>query len=102
MRRHGRPPGLGVVLAGENPASEVYVRNKIGTVAAAGCRADLFRVAADATVADALAVVAELNADEAIDAILVQSPLPGGMGADAEQRVFDAIDPPRTLTGSSL
>ena len=55
VRRHGRPPGLGVVLAGENPASEVYVRNKIGTVAAAGCRAELFRVAADATLADALA-----------------------------------------------
>ena len=99
MRRHGRPPGLGVVLAGENPASEVYVRNKIGTVAAAGCRADLFRVAGDATVADALAVVAELNADEAIDAILVQSPLPAGMGADAEQRVFDAIDPAKDIDG---
>ena len=99
MRRHGRPPGLGVVLAGENPASEVYVRNKIATVAAAGCRADLFRVAGDGTVADALAVVAELNADGAIDAILVQSPLPAGMGDDAEQRVFDAIDPAKDIDG---
>jgi methylenetetrahydrofolate dehydrogenase (NADP+)/methenyltetrahydrofolate cyclohydrolase len=98
-RRRGRPPGLGVVLAGENPASEVYVRNKIATVAAAGCRAELFRVAADATLADALAVVSALNADEAIDGILVQSPLPAGMGADAEQRVFDAIDPAKDIDG---
>lgn len=99
MRRHGRPPGLGVVLAGENPASEVYVRNKMGTVAAAGCRAELFRVAAGATLAEALAVVAALNADEAIDGILVQSPLPEGMGADAAQRVFDAIDPAKDIDG---
>ena len=99
VRRHGRPPGLGVVLAGENPASEVYVRNKIGTLAAAGGRAELFRVAADASLAEALAVVAALNADDAVDGILVQSPLPGGMGADAEQRVFDAIDPAKDIDG---
>ena len=44
VRDHGRPPGLGVVLAGRNPASEVYVRNKIKTVGNAGCRAELFRL----------------------------------------------------------
>ena len=98
-QRHGRPPGLGVVLAGQNPASEVYVRNKIKTVGAAGCRAELFRLDAAATLGEALALVQRLNADEAIDAILVQSPLPEGMGADAEQRVFDAIDPAKDVDG---
>ena len=97
--RHGRPPGLGVVLAGQNPASEVYVRNKIKTVASAGCRAELFRLDADASLDEALALVARLNGDEAFDAILVQSPLPAGMGKDAEQRVFDAIDPAKDVDG---
>ena len=97
--RHGRPPGLGVVLAGENPASEVYVRNKIKTVANAGCRAELLRLDAHASLDDALALVRRLNADDAFDAILVQSPLPEGMGQDAEQRVFDAIDPAKDVDG---
>ena len=97
--RHGRPPGLGVVLAGQNPASEVYVRNKIKTVASAGCRAELFRLDAVGSLDEALALVRTLNADEAIDGILVQSPLPTGMGADAEQRVFDAIDPAKDVDG---
>jgi methylenetetrahydrofolate dehydrogenase (NADP+)/methenyltetrahydrofolate cyclohydrolase len=97
--RHGRPPGLGVVLAGQNPASEVYVRNKIKTVSGAGCRAELFRLDSSATLDQALALVRRLNADEAIDAILVQSPLPDAMGKDAEQRVFDAIDPAKDVDG---
>jgi methylenetetrahydrofolate dehydrogenase (NADP+)/methenyltetrahydrofolate cyclohydrolase len=98
-QRHGRAPGLGVVLAGQNPASEVYVRNKIKTVSDAGCRAELFRLEATATLSEALALVRTLNADEAIDGILVQSPLPDGMGDDAEQRVFDAIDPAKDVDG---
>jgi methylenetetrahydrofolate dehydrogenase (NADP+)/methenyltetrahydrofolate cyclohydrolase len=97
--RHGRPPGLGVVLAGQNPASEVYVRNKIKTVAAAGCRAELFRLDAAASLSEALALVHRLNHDEAFDAILVQSPLPEAMGKDAEQRVFDAVDPAKDVDG---
>lgn len=97
--RHGRPPGLGVVLAGQNPASEVYVRNKLRTVSAAGCRAELFRLDLSASLDDALALVRKLNADEAIDGILVQSPLPEGMGDDAEQRVFDAVDPLKDVDG---
>ena len=97
--RHGRPPGLGVVLAGTNPASEVYVRNKIKTVASAGCRAELFRLPESASLDEALTLVSTLNADEATDAILVQSPLPAGMGTDAEQRVFDAIDAAKDVDG---
>lgn len=88
-----------MVLAGQNPASEIYVRNKIKTVAAAGCRAELFRIEASATVEDALALVRQLNDDDGIDGILVQSPLPEGMGADAEQQVFDTIDPAKDVDG---
>ena len=96
---HGRPPGLGVVLAGDKPESEIYVRNKLKAVADAGCRADLFRIDAAASLDEALTTVARLNADNAIDAILVQSPLPETMGRDAEQRVFDAIDPLKDVDG---
>ena len=99
LQRHGRPPGLGVVLAGQNPASEIYVRNKIKTVAAAGCRAELFRLDAGATLDEALRLVGSLNSDDALDAILVQSPLPEAMGRDAEQRVFDTIDPAKDVDG---
>ena len=88
-----------MVLAGQNPASEVYVRNKIKTVGDAGCRAELFRLDGAAGLAEALALVGRLNRDEGIDAILVQSPLPDGMGADAEERVFDAIDPAKDVDG---
>jgi len=88
-----------VVLAGNSAASEVYVRNKLKTVAEAGCRAELFRLDADAPVDAALALVRQLNDDDAIDGILVQSPLPEGMGADAEQRVFDTIDPLKDVDG---
>jgi methylenetetrahydrofolate dehydrogenase (NADP+)/methenyltetrahydrofolate cyclohydrolase len=88
-----------VVLAGSNPASEIYVRNKIKTVAEAGCRAELVRLDATASLEDALDTVARLNRDDNVDAILVQSPLPEGMGRDAEQRVFDAIDPTKDVDG---
>jgi methylenetetrahydrofolate dehydrogenase (NADP+) / methenyltetrahydrofolate cyclohydrolase len=98
-QRHGRPPGLAVVLAGQNPASEVYVRNKIKTVSEAGCRAELLRLDHSASADEALALVRKLNADAAIDAILVQSPLPEGMGRDAEQRIFDAVEPAKDVDG---
>lgn len=97
--RHGRPPGLAVVLAGHNPASEVYVRNKIATVNAHGCRGELFRLPAEASLDDALALVERLNADEAVDAVLVQSPLPEGMGKDGQQQVFDAVHPDKDVDG---
>ncbi|MGE0463606.1 MAG: bifunctional 5,10-methylenetetrahydrofolate dehydrogenase/5,10-methenyltetrahydrofolate cyclohydrolase [Vicinamibacterales bacterium] len=96
---HGRPPGLAVVLAGNNPASEIYVRNKIATVAQHGCRGELFRLPETASVDEALALVQRLNQDDEFDGILVQSPLPPGMGEDAEQRVFDAVDPSKDVDG---
>jgi methylenetetrahydrofolate dehydrogenase (NADP+) / methenyltetrahydrofolate cyclohydrolase len=99
IAKRGRPPGLGVVLAGRRPESELYVRNKLATVSDAGCRANLIRIDEDATLQQTLATVERLNNDDAIDGILVQSPLPEGMGADAEQRVFDALDPRKDVDG---
>jgi methylenetetrahydrofolate dehydrogenase (NADP+)/methenyltetrahydrofolate cyclohydrolase len=97
--QHGRPPGLGIVLVGDNPASEVYVRNKLKTGGEVGFRADLERLPASATLADTLALVDRLNRSAVHDGILVQSPLPKAMGADAEQRVFDSISPGKDVDG---
>ncbi|MCA1584628.1 MAG: bifunctional 5,10-methylenetetrahydrofolate dehydrogenase/5,10-methenyltetrahydrofolate cyclohydrolase [Acidobacteria bacterium] len=97
--RRGRPPGLAVVLAGHNPASEIYVRHKLRALDEAGCRAQLVRLDAAAAFTEVLDAVARLNTDGAVDGILVQSPLPTEMGAGAEQRVFDAIDPAKDVDG---
>jgi methylenetetrahydrofolate dehydrogenase (NADP+)/methenyltetrahydrofolate cyclohydrolase len=97
--RWGRAPGLTVVLAGNRPESEIYVRNKLKAVSEAGCRGELVRLDETASLDEALATVARLNADPAVDAILVQSPLPAGMGHDAEQRVFDSLDPAKDVDG---
>jgi methylenetetrahydrofolate dehydrogenase (NADP+) / methenyltetrahydrofolate cyclohydrolase len=97
--QHGRPPGLGIVLVGENPASEVYVRNKLKAGSEIGFRADLERLPASATLAETLALVERLNRSGVHDGILVQSPLPKAMGADVEQRVFDSISPEKDVDG---
>jgi len=99
LQQQGRPPGLGIVLVGDDPASEVYVRNKLKTGAEIGFRTDLERLPSTATLADTLAVVERLNGSDVHDGILVQSPLPKAMGADAEQRVFDSILPAKDVDG---
>jgi methylenetetrahydrofolate dehydrogenase (NADP+)/methenyltetrahydrofolate cyclohydrolase len=98
-RKHGRPPGLGIVLAGNDPASEVYVGHKVKAGTSAGFRVDLERLPATASLDDALALVTRLNASPNHDGILVQSPLPKGMGRGAEQAVFDTIDPAKDVDG---
>ena len=98
-KRHGRRPGLGIVLAGHDPASEVYVGHKVKAGTSAGFRVDLERLPESASLADALALVECLNASPAHDGILVQSPLPKGMGRGAEQAVFDTIDPVKDVDG---
>jgi methylenetetrahydrofolate dehydrogenase (NADP+)/methenyltetrahydrofolate cyclohydrolase len=97
--RAGRPPGLGIVLVGDDPASEIYVRNKLKSAGDEGLRADLMRLPATASLADLLALVGQLNHSDAHDGILVQSPLPDAMGADAERRVFDVIRPDKDVDG---
>ena len=95
----GRPPGLGILLAGDDGGSEIYVRNKVRACEELGIRADLRRLPIDAALDEVMAIVARFNAADDIDGVLVQSPLPPGMGADAEQRVFDAIDPAKDVDG---
>jgi methylenetetrahydrofolate dehydrogenase (NADP+) / methenyltetrahydrofolate cyclohydrolase len=97
--RAGRPPGLGIVLVGENAASEIYVGGKVKSAAGVGLRVDLERLPAAASIAELLALVDRLNRSDVHDAILVQSPLPEAMGRDAERRVFDAISPAKDVDG---
>ncbi|HTI37133.1 MAG TPA: bifunctional 5,10-methylenetetrahydrofolate dehydrogenase/5,10-methenyltetrahydrofolate cyclohydrolase [Vicinamibacterales bacterium] len=95
----GRPPGLGIVLVGNDPGSEVYVRNKVKAGGEAGLWVDLQRLPATAALDEVLQLVDRLNASSVHDGILVQSPLPSAMGKGASQRVFDAIDPAKDVDG---
>lgn len=97
--RHGRPPGLAIVLVGDNPASEVYVRNKLKSGSEVGFRTDLERLPGTASLAEILALVDRLNRSAAHDGILVQSPLPASLGAGAAQQVFDAVAPGKDVDG---
>src|SRR5262249_41511197 len=99
--RHGRPPALGIVLVGDDPASHVYVRNKMKSATEVGMRVDLEQLAATASLEDVLSTVRRLNRSDVHDGILVQSPLPKGMGDDAERRVFDLIAPEKDVDGFS-
>jgi methylenetetrahydrofolate dehydrogenase (NADP+)/methenyltetrahydrofolate cyclohydrolase len=99
LSRTGRPPGLGIVLVGEDAASEIYVRSKLKSAGEAGLRTDLVRLPATATQAQLLEAVDRLNRSDAHDGILVQSPLPDEMGLDVERRVFDAIRPDKDVDG---
>ena len=101
LERLGRPPALAIVLVGDDPASEVYVRNKLKTAEDAGMGVSLERLPSSTSLSAVLGVVDRLNKDPKYDGILVQSPLPKALGADAEQRVFDAIDPGKDVDGFS-
>jgi methylenetetrahydrofolate dehydrogenase (NADP+)/methenyltetrahydrofolate cyclohydrolase len=95
--RAGRPPGLALVLVGDDPASHLYVNSKLKSAGESGLRADIERLPATASLASLLALIERLNGSGVHDGILVQSPLPQAMGADAEQRVFDALDPAKDV-----
>ena len=93
---HGITPGLAVVLVGEDPASQVYVRNKGKQTVEAGMKSVEHKLDADTSQADLLALVAALNADPSIHGILVQLPLPDHMD---EAAVINAIDPAKDVDG---
>ncbi|MEA2873752.1 MAG: methylenetetrahydrofolate dehydrogenase / methenyltetrahydrofolate cyclohydrolase [Hyphomicrobiales bacterium] len=93
---HGLEPGLAVVLVGENPASAVYVRNKGKQTQEAGMHSFEHRLLETASEADLLALVARLNADPAVQGILVQLPLPPQVDS---QKVLNAIDPGKDVDG---
>jgi methylenetetrahydrofolate dehydrogenase (NADP+)/methenyltetrahydrofolate cyclohydrolase len=92
----GRVPGLAVVLVGADPASDVYVRSKGKATHAAGMAGTEHRLPAETTQAALLALVAALNADPAVDGILVQLPLPKHID---EAAVIAAIDPDKDVDG---
>src|SRR3954454_16362140 len=98
-REAGRPPGIALVLVGNDPGSELYVGSKLKSAGETGIRADLERLPATAGVDDLLRLIDRLNRSEVHDGILVQSPLPKEMGPDAERRVFDAVDPAKDVDG---
>ena len=100
-KKLGRPPALAIILVGDDPASEVYVRNKLKTAEDAGMGVHLERLPSATTLAAVLSVVERFNHDERFDGILVQSPLPKSLGKDAEQQVFDTIDPRKDVDGFS-
>ncbi|WP_421789798.1 bifunctional methylenetetrahydrofolate dehydrogenase/methenyltetrahydrofolate cyclohydrolase FolD [Hyphobacterium sp.] len=91
-----RKPGLAVVLIGEDPASQVYVRNKVRRATAAGMASTEIRKPADITQEDAISLVRRLNEDPTVDGILVQMPLPGHIDAGA---VINTIDPDKDVDG---
>ena len=92
----GRKAGLAVVLVGEDPASQVYVRSKGKSTLEAGMNSFEHKLPADTSEADLLAVVEALNADAAVDGILVQLPLPKHID---EQKVIAAINPDKDVDG---
>jgi methylenetetrahydrofolate dehydrogenase (NADP+)/methenyltetrahydrofolate cyclohydrolase len=95
-RRAGRPPGLSVVLVGEDPASAVYVRNKEKAAAAAGIRGEVVRLPASTSQAELLSVVDRLNDDPNVDGILVQLPLPRQID---DRVVVERVDPLKDVDG---
>jgi len=96
LRDRGVTPGLAVVLVGEDPASRVYVRNKSARTVEAGMRSLDHKLPADASEAEVLALVGQLNADEAVDGILVQLPLPSHIDS---AKILLAIDPAKDVDG---
>ena len=93
---HGVKPGLAVVIVGEDPASQIYVRNKGETTLRAGMRSDTHRLADSTRQDELLALIAQLNADAGIHGILVQLPLPAHIDATV---VLDAISPDKDVDG---
>ena len=87
-KQYGRRPGLAVIIVGENPASQVYVRNKVRAAEYVGLRSVQITLPEETSEADLLAQIDLLNADPAIDGILVQLPLPKHID---EEKVIDAI-----------
>ena len=96
--KHGRAPGLAVILVGENPASQIYVRNKKKACVDVGIESDAFSqtLPAETSQQHLLGLIAELNADPKVDGILVQMPVPQHIDSEA---IIEAIDPGKDVDG---
>ena len=95
-KEHGRPPGLEVILVGEDPASQIYTRNKEKAAAEVGIRGKLHVLPATTTETELMELLAHLNMNEEVDGILVQLPLPKHI---REQKVLDAVIPDKDVDG---
>ena len=96
---HGLTPGLAVVLVGEDPASQIYVRSKAEESRKAGLHSVVHRLPAETAEADVIALVQQLNADPTIHGVLVQLPLPKHI---SEQRVLAVLDPAKDVDGLTV
>ncbi|HVK62509.1 MAG TPA: bifunctional 5,10-methylenetetrahydrofolate dehydrogenase/5,10-methenyltetrahydrofolate cyclohydrolase [Bdellovibrionales bacterium] len=96
LKRTGRKPGLAVVIVGSDPASQVYVRNKVKTTGEVGMQSFHFELPETTSESEIIAKVKSLNTNPEVDGILVQLPLPKGIGAD---RVTEAILPEKDPDG---
>jgi methylenetetrahydrofolate dehydrogenase (NADP+)/methenyltetrahydrofolate cyclohydrolase len=94
--RHGRPPGLTVVLVGDDPASMVYVNSKERVAAEVGIAGAVHRLPANTSESDLLALVRKLNEDPVVDGILVQFPVPSGI---RQSEVIRTLDPRKDVDG---
>jgi methylenetetrahydrofolate dehydrogenase (NADP+)/methenyltetrahydrofolate cyclohydrolase len=95
-QRHRIIPGLAAILVGDDPASQIYVRSKARACAATGIASFEFRLAADKGLPAILDLITSLNVDDRVDGILVQLPLPRGIGS---QQVMAALDPAKDVDG---
>lgn len=96
LKREGIAPGLAAVLVGENPASEIYVRNKVKACETLGLYSRKIELASSSTTEDLLKLVDDLNHDHAIDGILIQLPLPPQVDS---KRVLLEVDPAKDVDG---
>ncbi len=95
-QQYERAPGLHVILAGDDPGSTVYVRGKEKAAGEVGMRGQVHRLPATVPADRLLGLVQDLNADPAVDGILIQLPLPGGLPA---QTILDAVNPAKDVDG---
>ena len=98
QEKYGRAPGLAVIRVGNDPASEVYVRNKDKACAALGLYSEVIALPEETTKAELIAKIDALNADDKIDGILVQLPLPAQIAQD-EAEILNRIDPSKDVDG---
>ncbi|MBS1815034.1 MAG: bifunctional 5,10-methylenetetrahydrofolate dehydrogenase/5,10-methenyltetrahydrofolate cyclohydrolase [Acidobacteria bacterium] len=96
LRRNGITPGLAVVLVGTDPASQIYVRSKVKTCGDLGIFSEMLTPPESVTTDDMLAIIAELNAREDIDGILIQLPLPKHVDT---KRLLESVDPSKDVDG---
>lgn len=99
LAQKGVVPGLAVVLAGDDPASAIYVRNKERAAARCGIVSRTIRLPAEVSASQLAEEIAELNDDPTVHGILVQLPLPPGISADETQDLLDSVDPDKDVDG---